>query len=469
MGKISSPCFVLDCTESLKFHSIDNYPPHWRRKLVDFSSAIISEKGRFLRVISKDSHAINQAAISRAALTVVHRLREAGFDAYLVGGAVRDLLINGRPKDFDIATNATPEQTKALFRSARIIGRRFQIVHVRQGREIIEVTTYRGHHTSDDAKPSTSKQSDKGLLLRDNVYGSLEDDAKRRDLTVNAMYYDPDNETILDQQSGLEDIEARLIRIIGNPVTRYQEDPVRMLRVVRFSARLQFDIESNTADAIATCAPLLNEIPSARLFDEFLKLFMSGHAHSTFLLLCDYHLLAYLISGAAECVAEDAPSKTLVKAAMGNTDARVRQNRPVTPAFLLAAMLWPAVRHRSDALQQAGEAPNQAINSAGQQVSAETCLRLAIPKRFSIPMREIWEMQPKLEARKSKQILNIMSQRRFRAAYDLLLLREQAGATLDHCGDFWTEQQRLHPDVVGSAPDKEQFKSRRKPRQRNRQ
>jgi len=284
-----------------------------------------------LRVIDKASHGIDQAAISRAALSVVHRLREGGFEAFIVGGAVRDLLINGQPKDFDVATNATPEQTKALFRSARIIGRRFQIVHVRQGREIIEVTTYRGHHDSDEAKPSTSKQSEKGLLLRDNVYGSLEDDAKRRDLTVNAMYYDPDDESVLDQQSGLEDIEARLIR-------------------------------------------MLSEIPAARLFDEFLKLFMSGHAKSTFLLLCNYDLLRYLTPEAAERIAKEPRYKQMVTAAMQSTDQRVRKDRPVTPAFLLAAMLWPAVQPRYEALAQAGEPQAQAMNSIGQQVTAETCL-----------------------------------------------------------------------------------------------
>lgn len=422
-----------------------------------------------MRVIDKASHGIDQAAISRAALSVVHRLREGGFEAFIVGGAVRDLLINGQPKDFDVATNATPEQTKALFRSARIIGRRFQIVHVRQSREIIEVTTYRGHHDSDEAKPSTSKQSEKGLLLRDNVYGSLEDDAKRRDLTVNAMYYDPDDESVLDQQSGLEDIEARLIRIIGDPATRYREDPVRMLRVVRFSARLQFDIESETAEAIAVCGPLLSEIPAARLFDEFLKLFMSGHAKSTFLLLCNYDLLRYLTPEAAERIAKEPRYKQMVTAAMQSTDQRVRKDRPVTPAFLLAAMLWPAVQPRYEALAQAGEPQAQAMNSIGQQVTAETCLHTAIPKRFSIPMREMWEMQGKLEARKPKRIVDIMSQRRFRAAYDLLLLREQAGEQLDDCGVFWTEQQQLNPDVVGTAPPREDSKPTRRPRRRRRQ
>lgn len=405
--------------------------------------------------------------MSGAALGVVKRLREGGYEAYVVGGAVRDSLLGGHPKDFDVATNATPEQTKALFRSARIIGRRFQIVHVRQGREIIEVTTYRGHHDSDQAKPSSSKQSDKGLLLRDNVYGSLEDDARRRDLTVNAMYYDPDNETVLDQQNGMADIQARLIRIIGDPATRYREDPVRMLRVVRFSARLQFDIAKETADAITLCAPLLKEIPAARLFDEFLKLFMSGNANSTFLLLCEFGLLHYLTPEAAHAIDHSDHYKAMVSAAMESTDQRVHKDRPVTPAFLLAALLWPAAQARYESLKQAGNPPAQAMNSAGQQVTAETCLHMAIPKRFSLPMREMWEMQPKLERRQTKKINDVMSQRRFRAAYDLVLLREKAGELLDDCGDYWTEQQAKNPDVVGTAPPRQDPAARpRRPRRR---
>ena len=209
-----------------------------------------------MRAIPKAEHGIDPALVSPAAVRIVHKLCEAGFEAYIVGGAVRDLLLGAHPKDFDVATNATPEQVKGLFRSARIIGRRFQIVHVRDGREVIEVTTYRGHHGSEGAQPATSKQSDKGLLLRDNVYGTLEEDAARRDLTINAMYYDPEREIVLDQLAGTEDLQARLVRIIGDPWARYREDPVRMLRVARFAAKLQFDLESTTEEAIADCAPL---------------------------------------------------------------------------------------------------------------------------------------------------------------------------------------------------------------------
>jgi len=420
-----------------------------------------------LRVIAKDAHQIDPKSVHSSAVNIVSQLKKAGFDAYVVGGAVRDLMLGGHPKDFDVATNATPEQVRGIFRSARIIGRRFQIVHVRQGREIIEVTTFRGHHESDDAKPTTSKQSDKGLLLRDNVYGTLEEDAARRDLTVNAMYYDPDTESVLDQMNGADDIAARLVRIIGDPATRYREDPVRMLRVVRFSAKLQFDIETQTEYAIETCAPLLGEIPAARLFDESLKLFMAGYARSTFLLLLHHKLFQYLFPEPTPLIETQERYKALVSLAMSSTDKRVRDNRPVTPAFLLAAILWPAAQDRSNALIRQGDAPTQAMNSAGQQVAAAACLHTAIPKRFSIPMREIWELQPKLERRQPKRVKELLANRRFRAAYDLLLLREQSGEKLDGTGAFWTEQQTLFPELVGSAPVKDDKPARnRRPRRR---
>tara|TARA_B110000503_G_scaffold132118_1_gene207704 strand:- start:57 stop:1325 length:1269 start_codon:yes stop_codon:yes gene_type:complete len=419
-----------------------------------------------LKVLQADSHNIDPKDISAAAVKVTQGLKRAGYEGYIVGGAVRDLMLGGQPKDFDVATNATPEQIRQLFRSARIIGRRFQIVHVRFGAEIIEVTTYRGHHDSDGDASAKSSQSEKGLLLRDNVYGTLDEDAARRDLTVNAMYYDPDERAVFDHMQGAEDIQSRLVRIIGDPHQRYREDPVRMLRVVRFSARLQFDIESETEYAIAECAPLLNEIPAARLFDEFLKLFMSGYAQLTFTLLRQHKLLPALFPEPADYIDREPQYLRLVQAAMASTDRRVREQRPVTPAFLLAAILWPAVQARSKLLVAAGEPIAQAMNSAGQQVTAEVCLHVAIPKRFSIPMREMWEFQPKLERRLPKRIKDMLSSRRFRAAYDLLLLRESAGEELDNCGVFWTEQQVLFPDIVGSAPPSEEPPRRKRPRRR---
>ena len=252
-----------------------------------------------MKVIPRDQHCISRKNISDSALKVMSRLRSQGRQAYLVGGAVRDLLLGGHPKDFDVATDATPEEVHGLFRNSRIIGRRFRIVHVRFGREIIEVTTFRGHHGSgNEASPATggnhSRQSDKGLLLRDNVYGTLEEDAVRRDLTVNALYYDAGKFEVFDHVHGLQDLQNRQVCVIGEPEVRYREDPVRMLRAVRFAAKLNFDIEKKTADAIPSCAHLLREIPAARLFDEFLKLFLSGYGAATLEQLLKYDLLQYL-------------------------------------------------------------------------------------------------------------------------------------------------------------------------------
>ena len=411
-------------------------------------------------------HNVNRKHVSPAAIRVVERLRAANYEGYVVGGAVRDLILGAKPKDFDVATNATPEEIKSLFRSARIIGRRFQIVHVRDGREIIEVTTYRGPHQSESSVKSASKQSDKGLLLRDNVYGSLAEDAARRDLTINAMYYDPIDESVLDEMGGNQDIEARLVRILGDPQTRYREDPVRMLRVIRFAARLQFDIESETEAAIGVCGPLLGEIPPARLFDEFLKLFMAGHGRPTLLLLLRYQLLDSLCPDAAFLIEKEPRFKQLVTQAMGNTDQRVKDGRHVTPAFLLAALLWPVVQTRANAMVRTGEAISQAIHSAGQQVIAETCQKMSIPKRFSYPVREIWELQPRLERRQSKRVKDLIADRRFRAAYDLLLLREESSESLDNAGKFWEQQQLEYPTLVGTAPPRTEDKPprRRRPR-----
>ena len=419
--------------------------------------------------IPKSDHAISPQHVNPAAIRVVKRLRDSGFEAYIVGGAVRDLILGGQPKDFDVATNAKPEEIKGLFRRSRIIGRRFQIVHVRDGREVIEVTTYRGPHDSEDSLKNASKRSDKGLLLRDNVYGTLEQDAARRDLTINALYYDPLDETVLDQIDGGRDISARLIRVIGDPVKRYQEDPVRMLRVVRFAAKLQFDIEADTEAGIGQCAALLAEIPSARLFDEFLKLFMAGYGKPTLLLLLEHGLLHCLCPEAASLIANEPQYRTLVTSAMANTDQRVKDDRPVTPAFLLAALLWPSLQARGNALAQQGEPPLQAMHSAGQQVIAETCLHMAIPRRFSFPVREIWELQPRLERKQTKKIKDLLAHRRFRAAYDLLLLRAESGEPLEGIGEFWDQQQQKHPELVGSAPPRPDDRPprRRRPR-RNR-
>ncbi len=404
------------------------------------------------------------------------RLRSEGHQAYLVGGAVRDLLLGGHPKDFDVATDATPELVHQLFRNSRIIGRRFRIVHVRFGREIIEVTTFRGHHENGDAQGPEhsgkhSRQSDKGLLLRDNVFGTLEEDAVRRDLSVNALYYDAGSFEVLDHVNGLEDLEDRLIRIIGDPAQRYREDPVRMLRVLRFAAKLDFEIESTTAAAIPVCAPLLREIPSARLFDEFLKMFLSGHAAAMLEQLLRHDLLQYLFPESDALLQREPEALALVRAAMGNTDQRIAEDKPVTPAFLFAALLWPATRDLARRLESAGEPPVPAMHSAGQQVVADAVQHVAIPRRFSQPMREIWEFQLRLTRTRGKKTGELAAHKRFRAAYDFLLLREQAGEDTGGLGAWWTEFQQQNPDVshrpAAPASDEPVRRKRRPRRRRN--
>lgn len=406
---------------------------------------------------------IDPTALSKSAVAVVARLSENNHSAFIVGGAVRDLLLGKRPKDFDVATDATPEQIVALFRGARIIGRRFQIVHVRMGREIIEVTTFRGHHGGDTSK--IAAKSNKGLLLRDNVYGTLDQDAARRDLTINALYLDPLQHLILDDLNGIEDIKKRTIRIIGDPAGRYREDPVRMLRVARFAAKLGFSVDPATQEAIGECRHLLADIPSARLFDEAIKLFMSGHAAETFEQLRRHDLLETLFPEAVDALDLEG-AQELITQAMKNTDGRIARDKPVTPAFLFAALLWPAVALRSDEIVRAGNADGSPVNAAGQEILARSLQRVSIPKRFSIPMREIWELQPRLDKCSPKRAKSILALRRFRAAFDLLLLRRDQDEELSGAVKFWEEQQQLFPEIVGSQPPTEIPKKRRRPRRR---
>ncbi|MBE9538986.1 MAG: polynucleotide adenylyltransferase PcnB [Proteobacteria bacterium] len=398
-----------------------------------------------MKVISRDQHCISRKNISDSALKVMSRLRSNGYQGYLVGGAVRDLLLGKHPKDFDIATDATPEAVHALFRNSRIIGRRFRIVHVRFGREIIEVTTFRGHHDSGDKTSSAahSRQSESGLLLRDNVFGTLEEDAVRRDLTVNALYYDSGNFEVFDQVGGLQDLEKKRIHIIGEPAVRFREDPVRMLRVLRFAAKLEFGIEQSTAAAIPQCAELLREIPPARLFDEFLKLFLAGYAAKTMANLLEYRLLEHLFPGTCAHLDDNTQGLALIRAAMVNTDKRIHQGKHVTPAFILAAILWPVVAALSKKLQEGGDAPMVAMHKAGQQAVSQTVQHVAIPKRFSQPMREIWEFQLRLQRKQGRKAAELVDHRRFRAAYDFLLLREQAGEDTRDLGAWWTQFQTL--------------------------
>lgn len=389
-------------------------------------------------IIPRDQHNISRKNISSAAIKIIKQLEDGGFSAYLVGGGVRDLLLGNHPKDFDIATDAKPEEIKRIFRSARIIGRRFQIVHVRFGREIFEVTTFRGHH-EDEAHAKA--KTDEGMLLRDNVYGSIETDAARRDFTVNALYYTTRDFSVHDYCNGLEDIKNRTLRMIGDPATRYKEDPVRMLRALRFAAKLAFNIEPNTAKPIRELSGLLANISEARLFEEVLKLFLGGSATATFTLLREYDLFKQLFPGADAAIkAGDELGAALIELSMINTDKRIRADKTVTPAFIYAALLWPALQHEQQRLAEKMP-PQAAYLEACQNVISQQLTRTSIPKRFLIPMREIWDLQARLPSRQGLRALRLLDHPRFRAAYDFLLMREDAGENLGGLGNWWTSFQ----------------------------
>ncbi len=405
---------------------------------------------------------INPKIISPNAIRVLDKLNQAGFESYLVGGGVRDLLLGKAPKDFDIATDATPEEIKGLFRNARIIGRRFKIVHVRFGREILEVTTFRG--TADNhAQQVTSKD---GQLLRDNVYGNLKSDALRRDFTVNALYYEHNSHSIYDYTEGLEDLEKRQLRMIGDAETRYKEDPVRLLRVIRFCAKLGFSIEAQTETPIAHCAPLLANVPAARLFDELLKLLLAGDATSTYQLLLKYHLFEELFPQTHAVFDNDPSYRPMMDEVMANTDTRLRNDKRVTPAFILAALLWPPMIELKKSFEAHGMHASDAFNEAASTVLRNQIARITIPKRFSIPLRQIWELQWRLPKRHGKRAEQCAEHPKFRAGYDFVILREAAGEDLGQLGQWWTqyqeedEQGRLNMVNALSTPHKN--KGRRK-------
>ncbi|HEX8594106.1 MAG TPA: polynucleotide adenylyltransferase PcnB [Pseudomonas sp.] len=422
-------------------------------------------------VLNCSQHSLQRSQFSRYAVSIVERLQNAGYQAYLVGGCVRDLMLNIEPKDFDVATSATPEQVRAEFRNARIIGRRFKLVHIHFGREIIEVATFRANHPVDDEDEDSNQSSrnESGRILRDNVYGTLEEDAQRRDFTINALYYDPVSERVLDYANGVHDIRNRLIRLIGDPQQRYKEDPVRMLRAVRFAAKLDFGIEKHSATPIRPLGPMLRDIPSARLFEEVLKLFLSGYAESTFEMLVDLELFEPLFPASSRALEYNPTyTHTLISEALANTDLRIKQNKPVTPAFLFAALLWPALPAKVLRLQERGMPPIPAMNEAAQELIVEQCQRIAIPKRFTMPIREIWDMQERLPRRSGKRADMLLDNPRFRAGYDFLLLRESAGEETDGLGEWWTDYQDANdsgrremireltskPDGTGAAPRK---------------
>jgi len=407
-------------------------------------------------ILSADVHGIDPALISKNAIRVTEGLQQGGHRAFIVGGAVRDLLLNVAPKDFDVATDATPDQVQKLFRRARIIGRRFQIVHVQFGQDIIETSTFRALvDTPVDAPrapPSpppprlrrgemdtrTHAVDASGRVLRDNVWGEQHEDATRRDFTINAMYYDPATQTVLDYHDGMADIRARLLRMIGDPATRYREDPVRMLRVVRFAAKLGFEIEPATRAPIAELADLISNVPAARLFDEMLKLLLSGHA-----LACLTRLRAeglhHGVLPLLDVIFESQHGEKFITLALTNTDERVRAGKGVSPGFLFATLLWNDMQTRWEQYTAAGEFPVPALHRAMDDVLDMQTEKLAIHKRFSSDMREIWGLQLRLEKRSGRSAMKLLEHQRFRAGYDFLLLRCESGELDASVGQWWTD------------------------------
>ena len=389
-------------------------------------------------IIPRSEHSVSRADISEHALKVLYRLKKAGYAAYLVGGGVRDLLLRHRPKDFDVATDATPDEVKNLFRNCRLIGRRFRLAHVHFGREIIEVATFRGHHTNGEGEGIVED----GMILRDNVFGSMEEDAFRRDFTVNALYYNIEDFSLVDYTGGLADLEQRRLRMIGDPEVRLQEDPVRMIRAIRFAAKLDFGIDPQLESLFVRCGERLAEVPPARLFEEVLKLFMSGQAVRTFELLVHYDLFRYLFAQTAALMQEDdGYTRRFVEAGLANTDRRIGEEKPVTPFFLFGVLLWPVVRQQAAGLQQEGQSELQALQQAAREVVQQQTRHITIPKRFSLPMKETWLMQARLPRRQGKRTVRLLEQPRFRAGYDFLLLRNLAGEPLEDLCEWWTNFQ----------------------------
>jgi poly(A) polymerase len=395
------------------------------------------------RIVPRSEHNISRASISPNALKVLYRLRSAGFGAFLVGGGVRDLLLEMHPKDFDVVTDADPDQIQDLFRNCRLIGRRFRLAHVRFGRDIVEVATFRAA----GAEPEDERaHSDSGRILHDNVYGTIDEDVWRRDFTVNALYYNIADFSVWDYTHGFDDVRSRTLRLIGDPETRYREDPVRMLRAMRFAAKLDFELAPETAAPIAALGKLLLDVPPARLFDELLKLFQSGYAEKSFDRLLQHDLLRYLFRDTCELL--ETPERdqlvAFIRQGLASTDARVRSDRPVTPMFLYAVFLWFPIRALAMKLQAEGWNETHAMIEASGRIVASQ--QTSFPRRFSSPMKELLVMQWRFNQRQGIRAVRLLQHKRFRAAYDFMLLRARCGEVDQETVDWWTEIQQLPPE-----------------------
>jgi len=419
-------------------------------------------------VYPRPDHNISRSDISPNALKVLYRLSGAGFEAFLVGGGVRDLLLGRKPKDFDVTTSATPEDVRALFRNCRLIGRRFRLAHVHFGSEIIEVATFRGQHKGDQGDEG---QIVDGMIVRDNVYGSLEEDAWRRDFSVNSLYYNIKDFSVEDHVDGLTDLKENKLRILGDPEARYREDPVRMLRAIRFAAKLDFSIDEKTEAPLFELGALLEGVPPARLFEEVLKLFLSGNAVRTLELLRHYQIFHFLFPQTEVCIKEDeGVNLAFIMRALENTDVRVAEGKPVTPAFIFAVFLWQPVMCLRKKYLERGMSESQTMSAAAEAVMAGQNRRISIPRRFHTPMRDIWHLQDRFLKRAPKRSIRLLTHPRFRAGYDFLLLRAEVGDADAELAQWWTsfyDADELGREEITDKLSKgrRQFKRRRKPKQ----
>ncbi len=442
------------------------------------------------RILTRDQHSISRSMISENALKVLYRLHKAGYQGYLVGGGVRDILLGKIPKDFDVVTDAHPEQIRKLFNNCRLIGRRFRLAHIVFGRDIIEVATFRGHHHQVNTSKNIAEQSEEGMLLRDNVYGTIEEDAERRDFTVNALYYNIKDFSLHDFHGGLNDLAAGKLELIGDPETRYREDPVRMLRAIRFAAKLGLTISERSAEPIPRLAPLLQDIPSARLFEETIKLFLAGHALSTYHLLRKFGLFQQLFPQAGKLLTPDGNSayERFLEKALAGSDKRVAADQPVTPTFFYATLLWGVVALRQREISNESNLPFQdAMQMAMNEAIEQQIHTVAIPRRFTSDVREIWLLQERLPRYSGKRAEKLFAQPKFRAAFDFLELRAQVEPRFRDIVAWWQDYQQTHefirPEhthtprpaaptataaVSSERPQSEEHAARKRPRRRRR-